>query len=127
MDGALSVVAIIGGVITVFGVLAALVAYVRGSYNKALIEALRKNVAQYLERIEYLERAEIRHKEKESKWAEERQHMLAENATLLMAATKAADVEALKNELNEHHLQAMAAWTHIGRVLERMAGDDDAE
>lgn len=119
-DGVLGVIYTAGAVITILGSLGVAYALIRGSYNQARIRALREDNEDLRARIDDLEDAEKRHDLKEQEWEKERAHLMAENATLMLAATQRAEVEALRLQLAEYHTQAMGALGEIAELLQTM-------
>lgn len=120
-DGILGVVYATGGVISILGAFGVAWALVRGSYNQARIKALREDNEDLRNRIRDLEHAEERHRLKEQAWDKEREHLMAENATLMLAITQRAEVEAVRVQLVQHHDQAMGTLGEIQQILQTLS------
>lgn len=112
------VLTVIGGFIAVLLAIGAGLALVRGSYNKARIEALRGDNSDLRDRVKDLEQTVERHETKEQALEARCEHLEQENITLLEGITQRADVEALKSKLDSHHTQAMEKFDRMIQLLE---------
>lgn len=139
---------VIGGVLSLCLLLGAVLAIVRGSYNKARITALREDNEDLRHRVGYLDGELERHKESERQKDERHtlekeavearlQRVEEENSLLRDMVTQRAQVEAVEeavrdhhekalHELDRHHTASIAAWEQIANglalVIERNKG-----
>lgn len=98
--GALTIVSI---VIAIIGAVGGITAYVRGSYSKARIEALRGDNDDLRNRIDDLEDSAKRAVDREGKLEDRCLHLEEENKTLTALVTQRAEVAAVGIKLEEHH------------------------
>lgn len=135
VGGALTIVGAILTVLVLAGLAAALV---RGSYNKASIEALRSDNADLRERLDdrdeklaekdtaFDHEIEMRNL-RETQLEERCEHLEAENKTLMELVTQRAEVAAVAERLEEHHYEAMKKFGIMVRLLAKMAREEIPE
>lgn len=135
VGGALSIVGAILTVLILAGVAAALV---RGSYNKASIEALRTDNNDLRERLDDRDEKlkekdqtfenEIKLRDLRETQLEERcDHLESENKTLMEMVTQRAEVAAVAGRLEDHHTEVMRKYSVMIRLLAKMARADGAD
>jgi hypothetical protein len=111
---ALLIIGIVGGIVGIIGFIALALAYIRGAYNKATVEALREEVMD-------TSRREQRLKEDLASCNSRVDTQGAEIAALREAVTQRAAVEALKEQEQRNHVETVGILTEIRAVLERQA------
>lgn len=118
MNGVTSVLLTISAVVGAIVLIGGSLALVRGSYNKARIQALREDNddlrARQKDTEDRLDAAEAR----EVTLGLELEHVRSENRMLTTMVTQRADVQTVLSLLNEHHEQAMGVWRKLLTFLE---------
>lgn len=125
-------VGVIGGLAALLVLFIGALVYVRGSYSKAKIEALRADNDDLRKKIGDLsrdledERNERRregelHRLQLTEMDDKLSHALAQNSMLADMITQRANVEAIHDQIDAHHKAAEAAWTDIQETLREMS------
>lgn len=128
------VLGIVGGVLGILILLGGGLALVRGSYSKATIEALRGDNDDLRKRLTDVEANERRLIDKNDDLEKRYTKIEGENIVLLEAVTQRAEVDRLialattllersqstEEKLDEHHSEAMSAWSTIASTLQQI-------
>lgn len=126
--GASQILAVFGGLVTLAVALGAAIALIKGSYNRARIEALRGDLADARNKINDLRTTvtDLEHEAEKDRLtkvqlSERVSHVEDENALLKQLVTQRAEVDALTVKLDTHHQQAMAGVQEILGELRKKA------
>lgn len=122
-------VGILGGLAGLAVLAGGILVFLKGSYNKARIEALRQDLSDYKNREEARakEHAEdlARHERERTddlhrmeKLETEVKHLSTENSMLRDMVTQRADVALVADQLGSHHQQTIAVLNDIKEALE---------
>lgn len=114
---------IIGGIAGIIVLFTGALVFVRGSYNKARIEALRADIADYKSREESHDREIGECNHKIGNLQQRCDHLESENITLRDLVTQRAAVEGLAAALTEHHRESLEAWKAIQVAIEKSIGN----
>lgn len=124
MDNVAQVLGVTGGLIAILGAIVGVLLFVRGSYNKARLQALREDNDDLRKRVDdqdkELEKCRIR----EDKHDAEIKALRSENLLLRDMVTSKAEVGQLMDLLATHHRRAETAWANILKTLEEGFRDD---
>lgn len=124
MDSVAQVLGVTGGLIAILGAIVGVLLFVRGSYNKARLQALREDNDDLRKRVDdqdkELEKCRIR----EDKHDAEIKALRSENLLLRDMVTSKAEVGQLMDLLATHHRRAETAWANILKTLEEGFRDD---
>lgn len=123
MTGIGDVLGIIGGVAGLIVLFTGALVFMRGSYNKARIEALRQDIADYRQREDSRERDIQACNLKIEHLTSKANHLESENTSLRELVTQRAAVENLAKSLNRHHAESLEAWKEIRDAIEKSARD----
>jgi chromosome segregation ATPase len=108
--------AVIGLLILVGGA----IALVRGSYNKARIQALREDNDDLRARLDDCDKKINDHEQRETIMDGKIEHLQSENYILTQMITQRANVAEVVELLQEHHLQTTENWKKILGMLAEM-------
>lgn len=103
----------VGLFITVMLAIGAGLALIRGSFNKARIEALRGDNSDLRDRVADLEHENERHELKEGALETRCEHLESENKLLMEMVTQRAEVAEVKGMLDRHHKEAMKKFDEL--------------
>lgn len=118
MDSVAQAMGIVGGLIAILGAITGVLIFVRGSYSKARLQALREDNDDLRKRVDDQDRELEKCRAREDKHDTEIKALKSENALLREMVTSKAEVEQLMKLLTTHHRRAEAAWASILRILE---------
>ena len=111
------VLTFVGLVITVLGLIGGSFALVKGSYNKARIQALREDNDDLRKRLDDADKDSIRRDAREQTLIARIEHVESENELLKTMVTQRANVDQVLDRLNEHHEQVMIGQTKLAQAL----------
>lgn len=118
------IIGVVGAAIATVILVGSAAALIRGSYNKAKIEDQRQEIADQDREIEKLkqDKIDLRQEVTDERTlriaSEAREEALTTKVEVLSElATQRAQTEAVQTLLEEHHSEAMEAWTAIARKL----------
>ena len=109
MNSLLDWVTLIGGVAGLIVLGTGAVLFIKGSYNKARIEALRADIADYKQREDSHDRDMADCKNEVEILRTRNEHLHDEVELLREMVTQRADVEAVMKALDTHHVQTIKA------------------
>lgn len=113
-------IGLIGGIAGIIILLTGAFVFVKGSYSKAKIEALRQDNSDLRDRVNDLEHEVAARRAKE----EELEHKLIEATEkidlLSEMVMQRANVEAIHDIVENHHIEAKTAWTQIQEYLREL-------
>lgn len=124
MDTFTQGVSIAGGILAIIILLIGALVFIKGSYNKARIQALREDNEDLRARIMDQERELVILKATKETHTTQIQHLEAENQLLANMITQRANVEALSDLLEMHHKESLQAWKNIQKAIERQLNED---
>src|SRR5690349_2480241 len=116
MQFATGLAAIIGLLILIGGA----IALVRGSYNKARIQALREDNDDLRARLNDCDKKISEHVAAETLLEQKVDHLTSENVMLTQMVTQRANVDEVITLLNVHHVQSMEYWERMTTAMEGM-------
>lgn len=114
-----AVAAAVGLLILIGGALA----LVRGSYNKARIQALREDVGDYIRRLDDCEERCSQAEHREEALELKVDHLKSENSLLTQLVTQRADVDKVLTLLSQHHEAAMAGQAALTEAIQSLVKD----
>jgi hypothetical protein len=119
-------VGLLGGIAGLIVLLTGSLVYVRGSYNKSLIEALRKDIGDYQAREHTHDREMAECQGIIARHEAEIGTLKSENVVLREAVTQRAAVDVLADTAERHHTEMMNALEMIRDALQVPRGHNDA-
>lgn len=106
-----------GGIFGIIVILGGVIVFLRGSYNKARIDALRQDVQDYKNREEVREEERREDRLRIDRLQAQVDHLETENGMLRELVTSRAQVEELGVLLNDHHYEAVKVWGEIKEAI----------
>lgn len=100
-------------------------ALIRGSYNRARVDALREDNSDLRARVADIDHELERQKSKAEQLDAKVSNLKSENDLLRDMVTQRANVEAIGDVLDFHHKESMEAWEKICKAIKGEADCDD--
>lgn len=108
MDNVQEILTVVGLVVTTIILVGGALALVRGSYNKARIQALREDNDDLRNRVKDCEDKIVVGEGREAVLEQKVEHLESENGLLTALVTQRANVDEVLQMLSDHHQAAMA-------------------
>jgi predicted nuclease with TOPRIM domain len=121
VQGLQQTLGVIGSLLALIVLLTGVYFFIKGSYNKARIEALRQDADDLRHRLNDLLAEKQESITTRDRYHAERNHLRDEVATLRDMVTQRAEVHELTEMMAEHHTESMQAWSTIAQAIARMA------
>lgn len=129
-------VVLVVGILTIGGLISGVVVFVRASYSKAKIESLqqdntnlRAEVADLDRRLERERTDRERHEEKVKAESEQLKAQLegalTQNQMLADMILQRANIEAVHDQIDQHHQEAKQAWTSLIDEVKKIKQSND--
>jgi chromosome segregation ATPase len=126
MMGISEAVQVIGAIIGLLIMVGGGLALVRGSYNKARIQALREDNDDLRKRVDDMDREAERERSKVKTLTDKVTHLENENTLLTSLVTQRADVDTVLTELRDLQRKAEAHWARMSDAMEKLVNRSGA-